>query len=351
MNPRLDRLHTILQRNHLDGVLISCQPNITYLTGFLSSDSYLLVASKKIFFITDSRFYQQAKDSLKGINIVLSGKSVFNTIAKLAGAKKIKRLGYEAKNLDVASFRQFKKSLGKIRLISTDDLIEELRKIKDREELRKIKKAVNITVRALRYARKIIRPGLSEIELASELERFIKYKGARTTSFETIVASGENSAYPHHLTGERKLKKSDCLIIDIGVDYQGYKSDLTRTFLLGRIPSKIRRVYEIVLAAQLQAINRVKPGVRLSEIDKSARQHIAKHGYGGFFAHNLGHGIGLEIHEQPFISASNQAAIRPGMVFTIEPAIYLPGKFGIRIEDDLVVTESGCRVLSDNLDK
>ncbi len=351
MIPRLERLHIILQKNHLDGLLISHQPNITYLTGFLSSDSYLLVTPKRNFFITDPRFYEQVRVSLKGFDIKLGGRSVFNTIAKLARGTKIKRLGFEAKNLDVAQYQQINKFLGSIHFISARDLIEELRKIKEPEEITKIKKAVGISVQALRYARRIIRPGLSEIEIAAELERFIRYKGARTSSFETIVASGRNSSFPHHLTSKRRLKKCDYLFIDIGVDYRGYKSDLTRPFFLGKIPSKINKIYQIVHQAQIRAINKIMPGVKICEIDRCARQYIAKYGYGGFFTHNLGHGIGLEVHEEPYISTNNKATTQAGMVFTVEPAIYLPGKFGLRLEDDIVVTRNGCEVLSGNLSK
>jgi Xaa-Pro aminopeptidase len=368
MTSRLEGLHIILQKSHLDGLLVSHQPNINYLTGFPSSDSYLLITKKNVFFITDSRFYQQAISffdaaknklnkaekaygTIKGLEVELSGRSVFATIAKLAGKERLKRLGFEARNLDFAQYNRIKKLLRPSHFIPTQALVEDLRRVKEARELTKIKKAVSIAARALKYVQKIIRPGLSEIEIVAELERFIRYHGARASSFETIVASGENTAYPHHLTGKRKLKKCDCLFIDIGVDYEGYKSDLTRTFFLGRIPLEISKIYQIVLQAQIQAINKIKPGVRICEIDRSARQYIANHGYGGFFAHNLGHGIGLEVHEQPTISADNSATIEVGMVFTVEPAIYLKGRFGIRIEDDVVVTKGGCEVLSSDLDK
>ncbi|MBL7132014.1 MAG: aminopeptidase P family protein [Candidatus Omnitrophica bacterium] len=352
MIPRLKRLHTILQKTQLDGILVSHQSNITYLTGAPSFDSYLLISRKQNFYITDSRYYQQAHSRLKDFRIKLGGEFVFRTIAKLALDAKVKRLGFEARNLDVAQHHQIKNFLGQIYFVPTHELIEELRKIKQSEELEKIKKAVRITVQALAYARKIIRPGLKEIEIAAQLEYFIRYKGgARTTSFETIVASGKNSSFPHHLTSGRRLKKEEILFIDVGVDYQGYKSDLTRTFFLGKISSAITKIYNIVRQAQAQAIKRIKPGVKISDIDQRARQYITKHGYGGFFAHNLGHGIGLEVHEQPHISSRNETIIEPGMVFTIEPGIYLPNKFGIRIEDDVIVTKNGCEVLSADLDK
>jgi Xaa-Pro aminopeptidase len=364
----------ILERERLDGILVSHQPNITYLSNSPSSDSYLLLTPKQSFFITDSRYYQQARLSLnpvrkkssntltgtrgkklsngvRGFNIKLIGESVFNTIAHLTLDAKIKRLGFEARNLDVAQYQKIKKLIHPVRFISTQGLIEEFRELKEAGEIAKIKKAVKIAAKALSYARRIIRPGLREIEIAAELERFIRYNGGRATSFETIVASGKNSSFPHHLTCNRKIKRGESLFIDIGVDYQGYKSDLTRTFFLGKIPSGISKIYDIVRQAQIQAINRVKPGMKICQIDKCARQHIAKEGYGGFFTHSLGHGIGLEVHEFPFISANNKTALETGMTFTVEPGIYLPNKFGIRIEDDVLVTKTGCEVLSAGLDK
>jgi Xaa-Pro aminopeptidase len=341
-------------------LLVSHQPNINYLTGFPSSDSYLLVTRKQNFFITDPRYYQEASKFLapkgnsravKSLRVELYSNSVFDTITQLVRRQKVKRLGFEARNLDVAQYQRIKKLLGKIRFISTHEIIEQLRRLKEPSEIVKIKKSVSIARQALEYAKGIIAPGISEREIAAELEGFLRTKGARKTAFETIVASGRNSAFPHYLTGNRKLRQCDCLFVDFGVDYQGYKSDLTRTFFLGKIPSKISKIYQIVRQAQVKAINKIKPGVRIGEIDKSARQYIARHGYGGFFAHNLGHGIGLEIHEQPTISAHNKALLEEGMVFTIEPAIYLPNRFGIRIEDDIVVTKQGCEVLSSGIDK
>ncbi|MFH1339568.1 MAG: Xaa-Pro peptidase family protein [Candidatus Omnitrophota bacterium] len=351
MNSRLKRLHVILKTNRLGGIIVSHQPNIAYLTEFASNDSYLLLASGKIHFITDSRYYEQVRSALKGIDIILGGRPVFKTIADLILSCKIKRIGFEARNLDFAQYRQIKKFSRPARLVPTHGLIEGLRKIKDSGELAKIKKAVNIAQEALRYVKQIIRPGLREIEIAAELERFIRYKGARTSSFEIIVASGKNSAFPHHLTSRKKLKKGEPVFVDIGGDYRGYKSDLTRVFFLGKIPSKVRKIYEIVRQAQVLAIESIRPGINICEIDRRARQYIAKYGYGGFFGHNLGHGIGLEVHEQPYISPDSGAIIKEGMVFTVEPAIYLPGKFGIRIEDDVAVTKQGCKVLSAALDK
>ena len=364
---RLLKLHASLENNKLDGFLVSHQSNIAYLTGLPSSDSYLLITPKKNVFITDSRYYQHVQTFLKHrqkqtfqnqrssktevLSVKLRGKSLFQTISGLACSAKIKRLGFESRSLDFAQYQEIKKRLEGIRLIPTTNLVEELRKLKDKEEVGNIKKAVRIAVLALKYAQTIIRPGISELQIAAELERFIRYQGARTTSFETIVASGPNSAFAHHLTSTKKILEGENVVIDMGVDYLGYKSDLTRTFFLGKIPSKIRMVHDIVLKAQTLAIERIKPGIRLSVIDKSARQHIAEHGFGGLFGHNLGHGIGLDIHEEPFISPLNDQKAEEGMVFTVEPAVYVPDKFGIRIEDDVLVTNNGCEILSYDLNK
>ncbi|MFH1578083.1 MAG: Xaa-Pro peptidase family protein [Candidatus Omnitrophota bacterium] len=368
MTSRLKRLLIVLEQYRLDALLVSHQPNIAYLCGFPSSDSYLLITRNKNFFITDSRYYRQAcaffepaasphKRSLlsgnkgnKRFYVRLSDKATSQTIAQLTIEEKIKNLGFEAGNLNVAQYLTIKKTVKPARVVPTRGLIEEIRIIKDSGELLKIKRSVRISVNALKYARKIIHPGLKEIEIAAELERFIRYQGARTTAFMIIVASGKNSAFAHHITSDYRLKKNESLFIDIGVDYQGYKSDLTRPFFLGKIPSKIRKIHDIIRQAQALAIKKIKPGVKICEIDKSARQYIDKRGYGGFFSHSLGHGIGMEIHEQPHISGNNIAKIKSGMVFTVEPAIYLPDNFGIRVEDDVVVTKNGCEVLSANID-
>ena len=204
---------------------------------------------------------------------------------------------------------------------------------------------------ALRYIREFLSCGRSELEIAAELERFIRYHGAQSASFDIIVASGINSSYPHHLTSPKKLKSGESLVIDMGVNYRGYKSDLTRVFFLGKITLLVRRIYDIVRNAQQKAIARIKPGSSIREVDEAARSYIAQKGYGRYFGHNLGHGIGLEVHEAPKISSRQEGRLKEGMVFTIEPGIYLPGKFGIRIEDLVLVTKKGCEVLSGSLDK
>jgi Xaa-Pro aminopeptidase len=229
--------------------------------------------------------------------------------------------------------------------------VEDLRQIKDPQEIAKIHKATKIAIKALRQIRSFLLPAKKEIEIALELERLIRCLGGYSSSFEIIVASGPNSSFPHHLTSSRKLCDNEPVLIDMGVDYLGYKSDLTRVFFLGKIKPLVREVYDIVLEAQARALKRIKPAVIINQIDRAARQYITQEGYGGFFGHNLGHGIGLEVHENPHISLRQNKRLHPGMVFTVEPAIYLPNKFGIRIEDMALVTEKGVELLSGALHK
>ncbi|RKY31873.1 MAG: hypothetical protein DRP74_03825 [Candidatus Omnitrophota bacterium] len=226
-----------------------------------------------------------------------------------------------------------------------------MRQIKTAQEVEEIKKGLTITISAFRFIKHYIIPGKKEIEVQAELERFIRYHGASNSAFETIVASGPNSSFPHHKAGERKLRMSEPVLIDFGVDYHGYKTDLTRVFFLGKITPAFRKIYNIVTRAHGLALRTIRPGVKISSIDKAARQYIKQSGYGGFFSHNLGHGVGREIHEEPHISEKEESLLKKGMVFTLEPAIYLPGKFGVRIEDMVLVREAGCEILSANLEK
>jgi Xaa-Pro aminopeptidase len=230
-------------------------------------------------------------------------------------------------------------------------LVESFRQIKSKNELSKIKKAIEITKLAFQYAKTIIRVGVRENELACLLESFIKERGADSFSFDIIVASGQNTSYPHYKTSKKRLKKGEVLLIDMGVNYLGYKSDLTRIFFLDKITPVIRRIYNIVLMAQERAIKNIKPGVPISEIDRTARQFITRQGFGRYFGHSLGHGIGLEVHEDPHISFKNNNLLTENMIFTVEPAIYLPGRLGIRIEDMVLVTPNGAEILSGDIDK
>jgi len=354
MQSRLKRILSNLSKRKLDCLILTSQQNISYLVEFISHDSYLLLSKKKSIYFTDSRYSEEVRPLLfkKGIDIAKINGPVFEALAVACKGLGFKRIGFEERNIPYAAYKRLSALLGsRYNLIATNGLVEELREIKDPKELTNIKKALQITAKALKFAAKIIKPGKKELEVAAELERFIRYNGATNSAFDIIVASGPNSAYPHHAPGSRKIRNNEPVLVDIGVEYQGYKSDLTRVYFLGKINFLVQRVKKIVLKAQSLAIDKIKPGAKISEIDGVSRNFISESGYGNYFGHSLGHGIGLEIHEDPRISGKAKGILKEGMVFTVEPGIYLAGSFGIRIEDMVSVTKKGCVVLSGSINK
>mgnify|MGYP001564497230 CR=1 FL=1 len=352
MSSRLKNIYAELKKQGLDGLFLSSPANITYLTDYTSRDSYFVISSKGNIYITDSRYTEEAKQGLKGIaSIKKINGSVFKTIALACQELGLERIGFEERYLVFAEYDKVRECLDEgIELVATHGFVEELRQIKSKDELKKIKEAAQITFKAFDFIRDFISPGIKEIEIAAELERFIRYNGARAEAFEIIVASGANAAFPHHITSQRKLGNNEMVLIDMGVDFAGYKSDLTRTFFLGKITPLAREVYNAVKQAQEKGLRQIKPQVMAKRIDAAARNFIREKGYADFFGHNLGHGVGLEVHELPRISPREEALIQPGMVFTVEPGIYLPGKLGVRIEDMVVVTEKGAEVISGAID-
>ncbi|MFH0913166.1 MAG: Xaa-Pro peptidase family protein [Candidatus Omnitrophota bacterium] len=352
MDQHIKNIYAELAQKNLDALLLSSAANISYLVNFSSRDSYFLVSKKGNFYITDSRYIEEAANQIKKNAAIKKTGGAPKTIGQLARGLSLKRIGFEEKYLTLSEHKSIKKELtAKTNLIPTHGLVEDLRQIKNDAELKKINKAIQITIKAFDFIKDLIAPGKKEIELAAEIERFIRYNGAHGSAFDIIVASGPNSSFPHHITSQRKIRNNEHVLIDIGVDYLGYKSDLTRVFFLGKITSVVRRIYDIVRDAQDRAIRKVKPGFQINKIDTLARQYITKKGYGGFFSHSLGHGIGLDVHEEPGISPKTRGTLEPGMVFTVEPAIYLSRKFGIRLEDMVLVTPKGYEVLSGALHK
>jgi Xaa-Pro aminopeptidase len=337
-----------LKENSLDGLIVSSPANISYLTEFSSRDAYLLLSKAKSFYFTDSRYIEEVKNKLKPGTILkkING-SAFKLIADTCLKSGLKRIGFEERNLSFAEYLKIEEPLlNRAELVPTHSLIEEIRQVKETGEIEKIRKACAITVQALKFAPSILKTGKAEIEIAGDLEHFIRYHGACTAAFQIIVASGPNSSFPHHLSSRRKLQNNEPVMIDMGAQYLGYNSDLTRVFFVGKISLLARKIYAILANAQKLAIKKIAPGIKAKEIDKISRQYIAGQGYSRYFQHSLGHGIGLEAHEQPHLSYKDDTALEAGMVVTVEPAIYLPGKFGIRREDMILVTPKGCEVLS-----
>jgi Xaa-Pro aminopeptidase len=352
MNSKIKRICALLKKEGLDGLLLSSPANISYLTNYRSRDSYLIISGQGCFYLTDSRYTQEAESSLKGITVTGYETGLFKKISAICRELQLKCLGFEERHLNFAEHKRLRQELpNSLGLAPTFGLVEGLRQIKSAQEIQDIKTATRIAIKAFRFIQGQLKPGRKEIEIAGDLERFIRYNRASDSSFDIIVASGPNSALAHHITSERKLKANEPVLIDLGVDYRGYKSDLTRVFFLGKIDTLTAKIYRIVREAQELALKAIKPGKSCAEIDALAREHINKNGYAEFFGHGLGHGVGLEVHEEPHIGKKQNTRLEPGMVFTVEPAIYLPQKFGIRLEDMVLVTEKGREVLSGVLNK
>ena len=344
---RQRELQAELRDLRLDAMLVAHLPNVRYLCGFTGSAGILLIGPKKPIFITDGRYDEQAHEQVEGARIVISKGPALEEIAKQITRLKLASVGIEADHLTVAQRTRFKKALGaKTRLRETSGLIEQLRTIKDSQELAAIRKAVNLGGELFDVVLKAIRPGVRESEVAAELEYAARSRGAEGMSFETIVAAGPRSALPHGVASRAVIPERGFVVLDYGVILAGYCSDQTRTVHVGKPSAEARKWYESVLEANLAGIEAVKAGVTAGEVDKATRDVLRRKGLDRYFTHSTGHGVGLEIHEVPRLGRKQTERLEPGMVVTIEPGIYVPGKGGIRIEDMVAVTEHGCEVLT-----
>lgn len=350
MHQRLNNFRSRFKHHIIDAYIVTKSVNIKYLTRFDAEDSWLLITKTKAFYITDSRYTLAAKKGLKGISVQEYKESFYKTVFELAKRQKIKRLGFDENHFTVAQFNALKKVCPRsVKLIAANHLVEHLREIKDAKEISAIKKALKIHAQALKYLKKIIRPGKTERDILHALESFVRDKNV-TFSFDPIIASGPNGAFPHASITGRKVGQNDVVLVDFGIDVEGYKSDLTRMFFLGKISNLIGRVNDSVAQSQLEAIAIIKDGVAAAQVDAAARNYLAKNDLEKYFGHSLGHGVGLEIHENPRLSSKTKSVLRAGMVVTVEPGVYWPGKFGVRIEDMVLVTKKGCEVLSGDID-
>lgn len=347
---RLRNLQKSLQINRLEGLVLTNSLNITYLTGFESEDSWLLVGLRQVVYITDARYTLMAKKGMpKGVSVQEHQGNMPAILFARAQRWGITRLGFEECDVTVAQFKHLKKQKpSDIKLVGVRDVVENLRVIKDANELAATQEALNIHLQAHRYLKRVIKPGVREKEILEKLERFVKARHA-TFSFDPIIASGPNSCYPHAKVTDRRIRANELVLVDMGIEWKGYKSDLTRIFFLGKISPFIRSVYDAVHEANRQAIKHIRPGVPAKTIDAVARDYLAQHKLVRYFGHALGHGVGLEIHENPRLSQHSNAVLTAGMIVTIEPGVYLPERFGIRVEDMILVTDSSCEILSDHI--
>ncbi|MFA6142271.1 MAG: Xaa-Pro peptidase family protein [Candidatus Omnitrophota bacterium] len=345
INNRIALLNKEAAKRRLDGFLVTNQANASYLSGFLGHDAIIIAGSKRNFFITDSRYIEESRKNIKGFDIRLVKTSTYDTIEEIVREGRFKRIGFESSNLPYEVALRLKGYIGKSALVPVKGLVESLRAIKDEGEISLIKKSVSLAKEVFEYAAGYIKPGISEESISKRIEIEFIRRGARN-AFDAIVAGGANSSMPHARPGKLVFKKNDFVMIDMGCNLNGYCSDITRMVMIGKADARFRKIYAIVCEAHDMAIEMIKPGVRIAEVDRRARTHIQSRGFGKCFGHSLGHGVGMDVHEEPSISRTSEELLRPGMVFTIEPAIYIPGFGGVRIEDMVLVTKNGCAVLS-----
>jgi Xaa-Pro aminopeptidase len=348
---RQTSLRDHLSTTRFDALLISHLPNIRYLCGFTGSAGFLLIEESGSIFFSDVRYDTQAHEEVKATKIVIARKSILEAIGEVL-AKRRRRakgftIGIESEHFTIAE----KKRLAKIlpsgtTLKDAPPVVERARMVKDSDELGKIRTAVKLGARLFDRAVEVIRPGVTEVEVAAEMELMARQAGADEMSFPTIIASGARSALPHGRASGQVIPRGAFVVCDFGVILSGYCSDQTRTVWVGKAEAEARKAYEAVREAQQAAIDAVRPGKRVGDVDAAARSVLQKAGLGRYFTHSTGHGVGLEIHEIPRVADGQREILQPGMVITIEPGVYFPGKWGIRIEDMVVVTAGGCEVLT-----
>jgi Xaa-Pro aminopeptidase len=345
---RIKRVRESLSVNDAEALLVTDLANVRYLTGFSGSNGQVLITEDAAVFMSDPRYAARAADMVQGAEVCIYGHRMSDALEERLNG--VGRLGIEAANLSVAGLESLGERLDEVELVPTKSVVESLRRTKDQEETALLREAIRIGDEAFSWMLGRLEEGASERRLALDLEVHLRSSGAEAVSFEPIVGSGPLSAHIHHTPSERVLQKGDIVLMDFGCRYEGYCSDLTRTVVVGTASDEQREIYELVLRAQAEGISAVKAGAGTEDVDKAARLVIEQGGHGDEFAHSLGHGVGLHIHEAPRLGKSPEEdldarALKASDVVTIEPGIYLNGRFGIRIEDCVLVTEEGCDVL------
>jgi Xaa-Pro aminopeptidase len=343
---RLNTARKTMDSSRLDGILFSGLENIRYLCGFTGSDGAFVITQKESFFLTDSRYWTQAEEEVNGSQIIHYKKKM-EGIASLLLDLKLNNIGFESTSFTFSAHRFLSERLANAsQLIPLEEELKTLRAAKDAQELVLIRRAIDISSNAFLYLLEILKEGVLEREVALEMESFMKQNGADTIGFDIIIASGKRSALPHGKASGKRIEKGDFILIDFGSGFQGYHSDQTRTVVCGNPSLEQLKIYQIVKEAHDKAIEKVRPGIPICEVDGAARDHIRNQGYGEYFGHGTGHGIGLAVHEDPVVNSENKGLVQEGMVFTVEPGVYIPEWGGVRIEDMVLVTPHGAEVLT-----
>ena len=335
----------------LDGLLLTHPPDLAYLTNFTGDDSIGLITDKEFHLVTDFRYEEQAAIEAGWLKVTIRDAKMEDALVKAITAAKTKRVGFEANFATVGQIdalaRALKKADKDVELVPLENVMSNIRKVKDDHEIDLVRKSVAVAEEAFEAIREEIKPGQTENYLAGLLVLELRSRGASNSSFPVIVAAGANSSLPHYRPGETLVARDQPLLFDWGALVKGYCSDLTRTLMVGRVTPKMKQIYKVVLDAQAAAIKFLRPGVTTIQADRVARDVVEDAGFGKQFGHGLGHGIGRDIHELPTLRKTGvDEELRPGMILTVEPGIYLPGEGGVRIEDDVLITHSGCEVLS-----
>lgn len=349
---RINKLKKKLEKEKIDSLLITKRENIFYLSGFEGESSNLIVtATGKDFILTDPRYQEEVSGSFPDFEMILPGKGPYSAIADIVKKNRLRNLGFESSHISYHYYTRLKTAARNTRLTAKKGLIEDMRIVKDPHEIEIIKESISIAKKAYLSARREIDKSSTGQKIAAIIDCAIRKHGGSAPAFQTIVARNPHSSNPHAQATGARFGSRSAIMIDMGVKYRGYNSDLTRVVFLGRISKKFRYIYDILKTAQKQAIRKIKPGKKARIIDDLARSYIEKKGFGKFFLHALGHGVGLEVHEPPGISRRSETVLKPGMVFTVEPGIYIQGWGGLRVEDMVRVTNNGCEVLTNAIPK
>jgi Xaa-Pro aminopeptidase len=334
---KIEKLRSNFATLGIDGILITSPFNRRYISNFTGTAGAVLISAEKALFLTDFRYIEQATKQCQGFEIIKTSGTIPEEVAIQVKNLGVQKLGFEEDFLSYASFKVYDKEV-EAELVPFSDVIEKLRLIKTDAEIKILKVAADIADAAFKHILDFIRPGKTELEVSNELEFFMRRAGATSSSFDTIVASGYRSALPHGVASDKVIEIGDIVTMDYGCYYNGYVSDITRTVAVGEPEAKLREIYDVVLEAQLRGMAGIKPGLTGKQADAITRDYITEKGYGEYFGHSTGHGIGLEVHEGPGLSKKSDIVLEPGMVVTCEPGIYIPGLGGVRIEDDTLIT-------------
>jgi Xaa-Pro aminopeptidase len=345
MEQRVQALRKKMADQGIPALLIINPYNRRYISGFTGTAGFAVVTETENLFFTDFRYIEQASEQAPHFQIIKHEQKAILSIKAELERLHIKRLGIEQNHVVHSQFLSFTSDLSPVELVGVEGLVESLRVNKDESEIKTMSEAAKIADAAYEHILSFIRPGLTEREVAIELEFYMRKQGAKESSFDIIVASGYRSALPHGVASDKVIGPGEFVTLDFGAFYQGYCSDLTRTFIVGPATDRHLEIYQIVLEAQLNGLN-LRKGMTGREADALTRELISKHGYGDRFGHSTGHGLGMEVHEAPSLAPRSETVLQPGMVVTVEPGIYIPGFGGVRIEDDVIIREQGIEVLT-----